>query len=197
MHSLDARLVVAAAVIVREDCYLVTRRQRGVHLEGFFEFPGGKCDAGESLPQCLARELREELNVDAVVGREIHVTTHRYDDRSVELHFIECELAGDPQPQLGQEVRWVPRSELPALPFPPADAELIRILTLAPSLRWSAVTMAKAEGPHYEISLARLRVRAIRRGPTAVPGSSCASDRRDSADFSRRRPSRPDPSAPD
>jgi len=129
MHSVNATLVVTAAIIVRDDRYLVTRRQRGVHLEGFWEFPGGKCNAGESLPECLARELREELNVEAQIGGEIHVVTHRYDDRTVELHFIECELAGDPQPQLGQEMRWLRRGELTMLPFPPADADLIRLLT--------------------------------------------------------------------
>ena len=121
-------LIVAAAVIVRDDCYLVTRRQRGVHLEGFWEFPGGKCDADESLATCLARELREELKVEARIGDEIHVVTHRYDDRIVELHFMECDLADDPQPQLGQEMRWVSRGELRMLEFPPADAELIRML---------------------------------------------------------------------
>src|ERR1051326_541770 len=91
MHSVNATLVVNAAVIGRDDRYLVTRRQRGVHLEGFWEFPGGKCNAGESLPECLARELREELNVEAQVGGEIHIVTHRYDDRTVELHFIRAE----------------------------------------------------------------------------------------------------------
>ena len=121
-------LVVAAAVIVRNDSYLVTRRQRGVHLEGLWEFPGGKCDTGESLAACLERELREELNVEARIGNEIHVVTHRYDDRVVELHFIACDLTGDPQPQLGQEMRWVSRGDLQTLEFPPADAELIRML---------------------------------------------------------------------
>jgi mutator protein MutT len=122
-------IVVAAAVIAREDCYLVTRRQRGVHLEGFWEFPGGKCNPGETLSACLTRELREELNVAVRIGREILRTTHGYEDRSVELHFLECELAGEPQPQLGQEMRWVARRQLRALAFPPADEELIRLLT--------------------------------------------------------------------
>ena len=120
---------MAAAVIGREDCYLVTRRQAGVHLEGLWEFPGGKCDPGETLSDCLTRELREELNVAARIGREILRTTHGYEDRSVELHFLECELAGEPQPQLGQEMRWVPKCELRTLAFPPADEALIRLLT--------------------------------------------------------------------
>ena len=122
-------VVVVAAVIEDTGRYLVTRRLQGTHLEGFWEFPGGKCDAGESLAGCLARELREELDVDARIGDEIHVATHRYDDRAIELHFIECALTRDPRPQLGQEMRWVPRAELQSLQFPPADAELIQMLT--------------------------------------------------------------------
>jgi mutator protein MutT len=121
-------VVVAAAVIERDDAFLVTRRQPGVHLEGFWEFPGGKCEPGESLAGCLARELREELAVQAAIGVELLATTHRYPERSVELHFLRCELRGEPAPQQGQEMRWIRRRDLGTLEFPPADAELIELL---------------------------------------------------------------------
>ena len=121
-------LVVTAAVIERDGSFLVARRQRGVHLEGYWEFPGGKCGPDESLAACMVRELREELDVDADPGEEIFTTTHAYADRSVELHFLRCELRGTPSPQVGQELRWVARDELAALEFPPADAEFIRML---------------------------------------------------------------------
>lgn len=125
-------LVVAAAVIEGDHeqagCFLVTRRQPGVHLEGQWEFPGGKCEPGESLRDCLARELREELAVDVGVGPELLATAHDYPDRRVELHFIRCELRGIPVPQQGQDMRWVARHELTTLPFPPADEALIRLL---------------------------------------------------------------------
>ncbi len=127
-HREKTTIVVTAAVIERGDRVLVTRRQTGVHLEGYWEFPGGKCDAGETHAACLARELREELDVDVTVGEELFSTTHTYPDRGVELHFLRCELLGDPAPQVGQEMRWVARKELSALRFPPADAELIRLL---------------------------------------------------------------------
>jgi 8-oxo-dGTP diphosphatase len=121
-------IVVAAAVVERDGRFLVTRRQKGVHLEGLWEFPGGKCDAGESLAACLARELREELDVGATVGAEIFTTTHAYPERTVELHFLRCTIDGEPRSILGQEIRWVARKDLASLEFPPADAELIAML---------------------------------------------------------------------
>ena len=124
-------IVVTAAVVEIDGRFLVTRRQKGVHLEGFWEFPGGKCDRDEPLAVCLARELLEEIDVPSRVGEEIFATTHTYPDRSVELHFFRCELLGEPRPQLGQDMRWVRREDLAALEFLPADAELIRILTQA------------------------------------------------------------------
>ena len=121
-------IVVTAAVIERDGRLLVTRRPAGVHLEGLWEFPGGKCQEGESLRECLRRELVEELGTDAVVGEEIFSTSYEYDERTVTLHFFECSLIREPSPLLEQEMRWVARSELGSLAFPPADAELITLL---------------------------------------------------------------------
>lgn len=123
------RVVVSAAVIERDGAFFVTRRQRGVHLEGFWEFPGGKCETGESHTACLEREIREELDAGVRVGRELLSVSHTYEDRVVELHFFSCELEGDPRPVLGQEMKWVRREELALLEFPPADEELIRSLS--------------------------------------------------------------------
>ena len=122
-------ILVAAAVIERDGRVLVTRRQAGVHLAGYWEFPGGKCEPGEPLGDCLRRELLEELNVHASVGETLLTTSHAYPDRQVTLHFMQCDLLGEPTPQLGQEMRWVPRRTLGELTFPPADVELIRRLT--------------------------------------------------------------------
>jgi mutator protein MutT len=125
-------IVVTAAVIERDGRFLVTRRQRGVHLEGYWEFPGGKCDPGETLIACLLRELQEELAVEGTIGAEIFATTHAYAARTVELHFFQCELRGEPLPQIGQEMRWIRRDELRGLAFPPADSQLIDLLTRPP-----------------------------------------------------------------
>jgi len=121
-------LIVTAAIVEDHGRYFVTRRLKGVHLEGLWEFPGGKIQPGESLVDGLRRELREELGTEVTVGEEIFTVTHHYPDRSVELHFLACTFLNAPVPLLGQEMRWVPREELSLLEFPPADAELIRVL---------------------------------------------------------------------
>ena len=123
------RIVVTAAVIEENGRFLVTRRLGGVHLEGFWEFPGGKCEEGESHAASLAREIAEELDTAIFIDREVFSVVHSYADRIVELHFFSCRLAGAPRPVLGQEMRWVSREELRTLPFPPADEELIRMLS--------------------------------------------------------------------
>lgn len=128
MGASGTPLTVGAAVIEDGGRYLVTRRQRGTHLEGYWEFPGGKCNDGELLTECLRREIQEELGVDLVVGAELLTVTHQYPDRTVELHFVACRFEGIPIPRLGQEMRWVARDELRQLEFPPADEQLIALL---------------------------------------------------------------------
>ena len=122
------RIVVAAAVVEREGLFLLTRRLAGTHLAGTWEFPGGKCEPGESPGACLRREMREELGVEIDVRDTMLVTHHDYPERSVELHFFRAAITGEPRPLLGQDMRWIARADLESLDFPEADAELIRRL---------------------------------------------------------------------
>lgn len=121
-------IVVTAAVIERQGEYLVTRRLKGTHLEDCWEFPGGKCEPGESLTDCLQRELMEELGVHSDVREEVFSITHDYGERRIELHFFLCTISGAPVARLGQEMRWVDGRRLRDLSFPPADAQLISLL---------------------------------------------------------------------
>src|SRR5262249_11949494 len=118
-------IVVAAAVIEQNAKYLVARRLQGTHLAGYWEFPGGKLDPGESAEDALRREIREELNTDIIALREIFQTSYAYAGRIVELRFFRGDLAGPPAPALGQELRWIRREDFATLEFPPADAELL------------------------------------------------------------------------
>ncbi len=121
-------IVVVAAVVEEDDAFLVTRRPDGVHLAGLWEFPGGKIDPAESHADALRREMREELDTDVDVHDLVFETTHAYPERAVALFFYNCVLQRRPRPLLGQEMRWVRRSELATLGFPPADEELIKML---------------------------------------------------------------------
>jgi len=122
-------VIVVAAVIEQNGSFLVTRRLEGTHLAGLWEFPGGKIGNDETHVEGLTREIREELDAEVDVGALVFETEHEYADRSISLHFYRCSLRGMPRPLLGQQMQWVPRAELPTLDFPPADAELIRLLT--------------------------------------------------------------------
>jgi mutator protein MutT len=69
--------IVTAAVIEKDGCILIARRMRGLHA-GVWEFPGGTLEEGETYEECLKRELREELSVDAEVGDLIGVAERTY-----------------------------------------------------------------------------------------------------------------------
>ena len=118
-------IVVVAAVIERDDAYLLTLRPDGTHLAGHWEFPGGKVHHSETHVEALRREIFEELDAVAEVGDMIHTVAHAYPDKTVELYFYRCELRGEPKPMMGQQMRWVRRDELAGLPFPAADRALI------------------------------------------------------------------------
>lgn len=115
-------------MIEREGRFLLTRRLEGTHLAGCWEFPGGKCEAGEDHAACLARELREELGVGCAVGSHVLSTVYEYPERTVTLHFYRCALDGPPAALLGQQMRWVAREELRGIELPPADGELVEVL---------------------------------------------------------------------
>ena len=121
-------VVVVAAVIEQDDAFLLTLRPGGTHLAGHWEFPGGKVHPSETHAEALRRELFEELDIVGHVGELVHTITHAYPEKTVELFFYRCGFAGEPKPMMGQQMRWVPREELGALPFPDADRALISVL---------------------------------------------------------------------
>ena len=120
---------VAAGLVCREGRYLIARRNPGVHLAGFWEFPGGKCEPGEALEECLRRELFEELGIHIGVPMRFQVVRHEYSEKLVELHFFHCSIeSGDPTPIDCAEIRWVAPHELNDFEFPPADRPIIEAL---------------------------------------------------------------------
>jgi 8-oxo-dGTP diphosphatase len=123
-------VVVAAGVLVERGRVLLTRRKAGTHLEGAWELPGGKVQAGEDPRQALRRELREELGIQVAVGEIVDVTFHRYEEarKAVLLLFFEAErLPGSPDPRAIDVAafEWAGADGLQATRFPPADVAVL------------------------------------------------------------------------
>lgn len=120
---------VGCAVIRREGEILIAQRKKSDYLGGLWEFPGGKRIAGESLGNCLVREILEELGVRIAPRRFLKQIDYRYPDRRVSLYFYECELLeGNLWPRGCQRLLWVRPSELRRFDFPPADEAILRDL---------------------------------------------------------------------
>jgi 8-oxo-dGTP diphosphatase len=120
---------VAAGLIHHAGRYLIARRKPGVHLAGYWEFPGGKRESGESFEDCLRRELFEELSIRIDVPVPYRIIRHEYPGKTVELHFYRCAIEeGQAAPIDCAEIRWVLPEELPRYTFPPADQVIIESL---------------------------------------------------------------------
>ena len=118
--------VVAAIIRDAEGRYLITRRRKGTHLEGLWEFPGGKRERDETLEESLRRELREELGASFAVGERVETVRWEYPEKTVVLSFFRCRWEeGAIEPLEGQLMCWVPAAELRRYDFPPADGALL------------------------------------------------------------------------
>lgn len=104
------------------------RRQEGL-LGGLWEFPGGKVEAGETVVECVRREIKEELDLDVEVGPWLLDVDHAYSHFRITLHVYHCRyLGGTPKPLECDEIRWVEPSELGDFPFPKANTKIIAAL---------------------------------------------------------------------
>ena len=119
-------VVVAAAILKCQGKFLLTRRKLDVHQGGLWEFPGGKQEVGETLKQCLRRELKEELDIEVVDLQHFYKLHHQYPEKEVELHFFTCSiLQGEPKPLGSLGIAWVPKRELALYDFPEADLPVL------------------------------------------------------------------------
>lgn len=121
MSSSDTHTIqVVAAVVSRGDQFLVCRRSADKRHAGLWEFPGGKCEPGESIGNAACRELREELGVKVVdVGHEEF--TIRDPDSPFLIAFAPVWITGEPQCHEHVELRWVSLRDLASLPLAPTD----------------------------------------------------------------------------
>jgi A/G-specific adenine glycosylase len=121
---------VAAGMIWNESGQLlIAQRPLDGLLGGLWEFPGGKLEAGETLPECLKRELREELAIEVEVGELFTVVQHAFTHFKITLHAFTCRyVSGEPQAFGVKDWAWVLPAEVEKYSFGKADREVIRAL---------------------------------------------------------------------
>lgn len=123
--------VTAAVIHVDGDpaTFLIAQRPLEGMLGGLWEFPGGKREPGETLPDCLRREIREELGVEIAVGEQLATVEHSYTHFRITLHAFRCRLLrGEPQTLGVRDWRWVTLADLDAYAFARTDRKIIEVL---------------------------------------------------------------------
>ena len=130
----SVRYVVAALILREEDAssreVLICQRRPDQPMSLKWEFPGGKIEAGETPEVALARELNEELGINATIGRHVAGLRHRYrNGASIDLQFfLVREFEGELENRIFNEMRWSPLGALPGYDFLAADLDLVREL---------------------------------------------------------------------
>ena len=119
---------VIAAIIRKEGRILIGRRRVGT-FAGKWEFPGGKMEPEETQEECLARELAEELGIEARIGKLFLSTRHTYSHMAIEFITYEAEIvSGELRLRDHNEIRWVLPEELSLYDFPEADRSVVEKL---------------------------------------------------------------------
>lgn len=120
---------IGAAILRRNGKILITQRPLDGMLGGLWEFPGGKRQAGESLEECVRREIREELGIEIRVGEETARVKHAYSHFRITLHAFDCRVVSGRIRKLGvADFRWVKAGELERFAFPKADRVILETL---------------------------------------------------------------------
>lgn len=130
-RTLPLVLVAACVLLDGDGRILIAKRPEGRPLAGFWEFPGGKVEFGESPEHALMRELGEELGIEIAAADLAPLTfaSHAYPDFHLLMPLFLCRnWRGEVQPHEGQELLWVKPAELVSYAMPPADEPLKALL---------------------------------------------------------------------
>lgn len=146
---------VAVGVVIDEhNRVLVSLRAKQAHQGGLWEFPGGKCEPGETIEEALRRELHEELGIDVLRDAPLCKISHDYGDKRVLLEVRRVlSFAGEPIGREGQAVRWMAVNSLEPALFPAANGPIIRRIQLADRI---AITGSAANNAAFALQFERL-----------------------------------------
>jgi 8-oxo-dGTP diphosphatase len=140
----QAPLEVGAALVYEKGLYLISQRRPEDSFGGYWELPGGKKEIGETLQECVIRELKEELDVEVYIRKFFKIITYHYPTRSVRLNIFLCGLkSGEPKAIECSAFAWVKPQDLKNYQFPEADQSLIEEVA---TKNWEAE--ANAKYPH-------------------------------------------------
>ena len=124
---------VSAGLIRKGAKYLIAQRRKGSHLAGYWEFPGGKLEKGESPQDCLEREIEEELGIKIRAGQVLLTVEHAYQDKTISLYVMNGSvISGRPRTLECQAFQWVEIKDLQNFVFPPPDMKVIAYLNGTP-----------------------------------------------------------------
>jgi 8-oxo-dGTP diphosphatase len=129
-RSIDGEYIHVVAGIIwqqgTERRFLLAQRQKGKHLQDFWEFPGGKMEVGETPWQALQRELEEEINIQPNNGSPFMQVYCRYPERNILLDtWVVADYRGEVAPAEGQLLQWITIDEVTGYRLPPADIPVI------------------------------------------------------------------------
>ena len=119
--------IISAGIIFCHNKILIAQRSRNKSLAYKWEFPGGKLEEGETLEECLKREIKEELDLEITVGEKYMTTTHEYEFGSFQLNVFlaECQTEQAGELTAHECIRWVSPDELENYDFSAADLPIV------------------------------------------------------------------------
>lgn len=132
-HSLIQKslMKIVVGIIYKKGSVFITKRLESSHLAGYWEFPGGKVEQGETLEMALIREIKEEVDIIPLQFEFMQEIVHTYPDRKLELYFYSiCNWEGLPFAREGQKSKWIKCCDLNVNQFPEASHPIVEKIKL-------------------------------------------------------------------
>jgi 8-oxo-dGTP diphosphatase len=127
-YIMSKPIIVTAAIMVKANQVFAARRNSGSHMAGFWEFPGGKIEIGETPEECLARELFEEFGIVTQIGEFFAESTHDYGTKTIQLlAYWVTHVSGEFELMAHDQLRWLSFDELDQVKWAPADIPLVSL----------------------------------------------------------------------